>query len=91
MNTDFYTKVILTVIDLALIGNLLKPVLTPSAVQAGSGDKFEHLQAISPTQFFDTKTGDVWGYEYKGGVDLPLSWQYRLVELGKPLQKIKGP
>jgi hypothetical protein len=85
MKTDFYTKVVLTVIALALVGNLLKPVVMPSAVQAAGVGKFEHLIHFGLGGFFDTKTGDIWEYRYPDG---SVAKHYILVEPGKPLQKI---
>ena len=91
MKTDLCTKVVLTVIALALIGNLLKPMLTPSAVQAKDGGKFEHVQSNVGLviSFFDTKTGNLWVYHKEGDQD-KIS-EFKRVELGKPLQEIKGP
>jgi hypothetical protein len=91
MKIDLYTKVILTVIALALIGNLLKSVLTPPAVQARNGGKFEHLQSSVgfAVSFFDTRTGELWSY-YEDGPQVKVSG-LKLIELGKPLQEIKAP
>jgi len=65
MKIDLYTKIVLTVIALALTFNLLKPVLLPSDVEAQEDRKFGHLQvsiSANRTYFFDTKTGDLWVY-----------------------------
>jgi hypothetical protein len=71
MKVDLYTKIVLTVIALALTFNLLKPVLLPSDVAAEEDKKFEHLQiSISAVgiYFFDTKTGDLWIYKEQGDI-----------------------
>jgi len=94
MKTDLYTKTVLTVIAVALMGIFLKPIVTPSTVQAVGVRKFGHLQSVGAfgTTFFDTTTGGLWFHDIekmeKGG-NLPLFTQYQLVELGKPLQKIR--
>ena len=91
MKTDFYTKVVLTVIALALVGNLLKPVLTPPTVQAAGEGKFGHLQVLAGLGglgFFDSKTGDLWEYSGIPGGEMNIK-RSRLVELGQPLQKIQ--
>ena len=92
MKIDLYTKVFLTVIDLALVGNLLKPVLKPSTVQAAGEGKFGHVQVLQGFMgllFFDTKTGDLW--LYNGGASPKESKvsRIKIVELGQPLQEIK--
>ena len=87
MKLDWYTKAVLTIIAFALVGNLLKPLITPPSVQAAGEGKFGHVQAsvgFGGVLFFDTKTGDVWGYDFPQGT---LAGAFRLVELGKPLQK----
>jgi hypothetical protein len=88
MKTDIYTKVVLTVIALALIGNLLKPVLTPSTVQAAGEGKFDHVQIVQGAVglfFFDSKTSDLWHY---GGISKETQiLRFRLVELGQPIQQ----
>jgi hypothetical protein len=93
MKTDFYTKVILTVIALGLIGNFLQPVfLTPPPVQAAGEEKFGHVQMVTSQAgigFFDTRTGDVW--EYVGGISGTTNIKRsRLVALGQPIQKLQG-
>ena len=83
MKLPLYTKIVLTVIALALVGLLVKPLAVPSTAQAGPGAKFEHIQFAfydGGIAFFDTKTGDLWAYS--GGKANGI----RLVELGKPLQ-----
>jgi hypothetical protein len=91
MKTDFYTKAVLTVIALVLIGILLKPVLTPSAVEAKDRVKFEHVQSSVGLviSFFDTQTGNLWIYHREKGQDKISG--FKLVELGKHLQEIKLP
>jgi len=85
MPLDWYTKVVLTIIALALVGNLVKPVVTPPPVIAqASVGKFDHLRPYTGA-FFDTRTGDIWSFDDE---DKPVSVG-RLVELGKPLQKVK--
>jgi hypothetical protein len=90
MKMDLYTKITLTIIALALIGNLLKPVLSPSVVQAREDAKFSHLQYSMSTAgvvvFFDTKTGNVWFYHDEKPTSI-----IKLNELGQPLQFIDLP
>ena len=90
MKMDLYTKITLTIIALVLIGNLLKPVLSPSVVQAREEAKFSHLQYSINTEgvvvFFDTKTGNMWFYH-----DEKPHAILKLNELGKPLQFIELP
>lgn len=66
MKIDLYTKIVLTVIALALTFNLLKPVLLPSDVAAEEGKKYGHFQlstAAGVVYFFNTETGDLWVYD----------------------------
>jgi hypothetical protein len=89
MTLDWYTKAVLTVIALALVGNLLKPVLTPPTVQVAGEGKFEHLQAsigVGGPLLFDTKTGDLWLYNFPDGT---LAEKFKLVELGKSMQVVE--
>lgn len=90
MKMDLYTKITLTIIALLLMGNLLKPVLSPSVVQAREEAKFSHLQYSINTEgvvvFFDTKTGNMWFYH-----DEKPNSILKLNELGKPLQFIELP
>jgi hypothetical protein len=83
---DLYTKVVLTVIALALVGNLFRPVVMPGAAQAKDDGKFEYLIHFGLAGFFNTKTGDIWEYDYPSGNVLR---HYKLVEVGQPLQKVK--
>jgi hypothetical protein len=87
---DLYTKITLTIIALLLTGNLLKPVLSPSVVQAREEAKFSHLQYSISTEgvvvFFDPKTGNMWFYH-----DEKPNSILKLNELGKPLQFIELP
>jgi hypothetical protein len=91
MQLDGYTKVLLTIIALALLGNLLKPAATPSTVQAAGEGRFGQVQAnfTTPgtfaTAFFDTHTGELAVYNADGS---PAK-HYRLVEVGKPLHVLK--
>ena len=84
---DLYTKITLTIIALVLTGNLLKPVLSPSVVQAREEAKFSHIQYSMSTAgvvvFFDTKTGNVWFYHDEKPTSI-----LKLNELGQPLQFI---
>lgn len=91
MKPDFYTKAVLTIIALALMGHLLKPEVMPEAAPAAGEGKFGHVQAhfaISGTfvpAFFDTKTGGFAVYNADGSA----AKHYRLVEVGKPLQVLQ--
>jgi hypothetical protein len=84
MKIDFYTKLVLTVIALALDDNLLKLFLTPSTVQARDGGKFEHVQSSVGLiiSFFDTKTGNLWLYHNEKG-QAKISG-FKLVEIKVP-------
>jgi len=88
MKTDRSTKIILTVIAFALVANLIGSVLTPSKVHAGWGAKYEDIQMVGLGNiFFDKKTGDIWIYS---GDNLNVLSHYKLIELGKDLQKVSG-
>lgn len=87
MKLDLYAKIVLTVIALALVGLLVKPLVVPSTAQAGPGAKFEQIQfatGFGGTAFFDTRTGDIWVHSGR-----EITHHVRLVELGRPLQEIK--
>ncbi len=81
MKIDRYTKVILTIIAVALIINIVKPIVIPVTAQANiGGGKFAHLQVYGEIEFFDTTTGNVWHYSQRSG-----EFQYctKMVELGR--------
>lgn len=83
MKTDWYLKIILTIIAVALIINIIKPIATTVTAQASNGNgKFATLVSHGEGNFFDTATGYVWHYG-----DMSGKFQYctKLVELGKDM------
>jgi len=95
MKPDMYTKIMLTIIALALLLNIVNPLFTPSVAQAGNGGRFGHLQAQFVTMrgmmgeallglfLFDTNTGEVWIYDLNKD---KAPDHFRLVTPGQPLQ-----
>jgi len=71
MKLDTYTKVVLTAATLLLAAIALRPLISPdttaSAQAAFSGVQISSYASATGvyTDFFDTRTGDLW--EYKGG------------------------
>lgn len=89
MKIDLYTKAVLTVIAIALMAILLKPALAPSTAHARDKRSashahkkgFKHIQVVSPSSFFDMRSGVL--YVYEGS---ELSYKVHLDDLGGPLQ-----
>ena len=87
MKLDWYTKVILTIIALALVMNLIEPLRIPLPVEAASGGaKFGHLEVVGTIGFFDPNTGDYWTYNAASGI---LQRHFKLIEPGKDLERLK--
>ncbi len=82
MRIDWYTKGLLTVIALLLGVIALRPYISPNVVAHADGS-FAGVQ-FSGSGFFDSRTGDIWGY-YDG--DHPT--HTRVAKLGAPLVKVK--
>jgi hypothetical protein len=74
MKIDTYTKIVLTIIALALIINIIMPITS------GGGGKFSHLQVYGMVEFFDTTTGKIWHYDQRSG---EYQFSTQLIELGK--------
>jgi hypothetical protein len=85
MKPDLYTKVVLTVIALALAVIACNQYINPrEVVQAQSA--FAGVQYAGGLQFFDSRTGEVWTYE-KHGFATNYSWsanRLKLTKLGDP-------
>ena len=79
MRIDLYTKIILTVIALLLAVIALTPIVQPQPAMAQGS--FSGVQ-FDMGSFFDTRTGDIWQYNYRDG--LP-KMHFKLIQLGKPL------
>ena len=86
MKTDLYTKTVLTVIALALAGLLFLQINSPATAQSQNGGKFQYVQHVEGFRFFDTNTGNIFVYRSTTG---RLVTQHKLVELGKPLERVK--
>ena len=92
MRADCYVKVCLTLIVLLLGIIAIRPLVQPDTVLAQSS-KWSDLQFSTSTgilAFFDTRTGDVWGYTAtRAGTLVEFQPEYagKLTELGKPLVK----
>jgi hypothetical protein len=88
MRNDLYTKVVLTVIAVLLAVIAFKPAANSQSVPAQGG--FSGVQyivsATGNTEFFDSRTGDIWKYTEEGQPN-PFSSHVKLVQLGKPLEK----
>jgi hypothetical protein len=86
MKLDLYTKAILTVIALMLVVIACKTVIAPETTASAQGP-FAGVQFTSDTGqmfFFDTRTGEGWEYNYKGG--RPEVWdKWRVTKLGQPI------
>ena len=90
MRTDLYTKMILTVIAIALLTIACNYFVKPVAVSAQG--------SLTGVQFFgfgtaiwavDTHTGDIWAYAFDidSGNPKPPEHVGKIVQLGKPLVK----
>ena len=65
MKPDLYTKAALTVIAIALTVMAANQYVSPSAT-AHAQSVFADIQAVSVSNFFDRRTGDLWEYELEG-------------------------
>ena len=87
MRIDRYTKGVLTVIAVLLGVIALRPYVSPEAV-AHAQTTFAGVEfSAGPggLDFFDTRTGEIWGYSSAG----PFSEKLRVTRLGQPLVKEK--
>jgi hypothetical protein len=84
MRIDWYTKGVLTVIAILLGVIALRPYVSPDAVVHAQGS-FAGVQA-NANLFFDTRTGDIWDYNYNNG---GLTQHLHLTKLGAPLGVVK--
>jgi hypothetical protein len=83
MRIDWYTKGVLTVIAVLLAVIAFRPYISPETV-AHAQVGFSSVQfSAGPDglNFFDTKTGEIWGYSSAG----PYKDKYRLSKVGGPL------
>jgi hypothetical protein len=87
MRIDRYTKAVLTVIALLLTVIALRPYVSPDAVAQAQGTftGVEFSAGPGGLNFFDTRSGEIWGYSSAG----PFSDKLRLTRLGQPLIKEK--
>ena len=82
MKSDHYAKIILTVIAVGLILNLFQIQNPQANAQAPLNAKFDYIRPMTDGTFFDTRTGDIWTYNLKGGFVIS---HVRLEDIGKPL------
>ena len=92
MRIDLYMKTILTVIAVALLVIACKPVVQPNGVAAQG--PFAGVQFFSDNPKIgiwavDTKTGDLWQYNFHPGNGTPLEPERvgRITQLGKPIEQ----
>lgn len=88
MKSDLYTKVVLTVIAVALIMIVSNWYIRPTGtVQAQTAAQFSGVQfEVTPSGnyvFFDSRTGDIWSYDYESGPGWSVS-RTSITKLGKP-------
>ena len=88
MQIDRYTKLVLTIIALALAMIACRSVTQPSGVAAEgplAGVQFSGV--LGGFMAFDTRSGDVWGYDITNH-----KWFYtgKITQLGKPLLEQKN-
>jgi hypothetical protein len=85
MRVDVYTKVILTVIALALLAIACNSVVRPTTVSADSALSGVEFLAIGPGfMAIDTRSGDIWEYPYEPGNPTHMG---KITRLGQPLTK----
>jgi hypothetical protein len=86
MKPDLYTKAVLTVIALALGMIACDRYVHPNTSAAAQGP-FAGVQTMGFTDFFDTRTGEIYVYETRkgDGTSAPLPAKLRLTRLGEPL------
>lgn len=81
MRIDRYTKVVLTVIAIALTTIACNSLIHPSGVVADSPLAGVQASAgMGGILLFDTKTGQMWGYEGK-----KAEYIGKITKLGEPL------
>jgi hypothetical protein len=87
MQIDRYTKGVLTVIAVLLAVIALRPYVNPDAVAHAQGQfaGVEFSAGPGGLNFFDTKTGEIWGYNNAG----PYKEKFRLTKVGGPLASEK--
>lgn len=86
MHIDLYTKTILTLIALLLAVMALKPFVQPTGVKAQSSlNGIEFSFGGTGLWFFDTKSGDIWGYSAQNPNEVEKVG--KMTQLGKPLTK----
>ena len=88
MKPDFYTKIALTVIALALVLIACNQYVHPAAAEAQG--PFAGVQDTGGLTFFDAKTGEVWLYNstpyIQGGINPgQLLEKWKLTKLGEPV------
>ena len=87
MKPDLYTKIVLTVIALALVMIACNQYVHPAATAEAQG-AFAGVQLGPGLTFFDTRSGEIWVYsQYPGvaGEQGPVHSKLRLTKLGQPL------
>jgi hypothetical protein len=87
MRVDWYTKSVLTVIAVLLGVIAVRPYVSPDTVAHAQGQfaGVEFSAGAGGLNFFDTKTGEIWGYNNAG----PYKEKFRLTKVGGPLASEK--
>jgi hypothetical protein len=100
MKTDLYTKAVLTVIAFLLLLTACDRYINPPAAVRAEGP-FAGVFYSGPNahSFFDTRTGDLWGYypasrsAFDNKKIYPATWHYfgKVTQLGQPLVGAQPP
>jgi len=85
MRPDFYTKAVLTVIAFMLTLIACRTVVRPETTASAQGPFAGVQLSFNGTTFtaFDSRTGDIWYYEYTDGAVLPEYAGFHVVHMGK--------
>lgn len=81
MKPDLYTKAILTIIMLLLAVIACNQYVSPAATASAQGP-FAGVQYAHSLEFFDSRTGDLWSYDRRGG-ELVVEWHSKFSKLGE--------
>jgi hypothetical protein len=85
MRSDLYSRIVLTVIAIALIANALNPYVNPFTTVRAQGT-FSGVQfgGASGLSFFDARTGEFWSYAWQRTGLLTLKQAGKVSRLGQP-------
>ena len=85
MKPDLYTKAVLTIIAITLTVIAFNQYLNPAALVQAQGGTFTGVQGSGQTfsHFFDTRSGDLWNYEWTEGGGLRVYSHAKIPKLGE--------